>query len=861
MNKVILEISVDRNNDKWVYIAEQVLNIFHNTLEVEKKYFKKKIVSAPEFSFEIVNSNWILSFYFIIESHLRDVFENQIYAHYPNVEIREVKDHIEGKKDLYVWKLKESSYYIYPIKTYADFKEEIDPFSSITSALNKANSKNSSFIQVNFTPTPDYLWKDPNKIEVMTAKYPKFIKKFLLWKHYKILKSIFSPLWYLVSFIQLIATPAKKKDDKKAELDPVITKKLTWFWFESSICVWVESQDEMTAKVAVKEMVTALNFFSIAWQNSLVLSSFWKDEEMAIQKRKNAKNIIFNGAELAWLVHLPTLYVQTPWIKWITTKILEPPSNLPVLEANQEASPIWKTNFRWDSRWLPVDRARHVYIIWKTWMWKSVLLENMIYDDICKWRGVALIDPHWDLADTLVSNIPKNRTNDVILFDPSDYKFPIAFNMFENVPKEHRPLVMSWLVWIFKRMWADSWWPRLEHILRNCILTLLEVPDATIMSIPLILTNKSYRLKIVSKLEDYTIRRFWEQEFEVLEPKQMIEAVSPILNKVGQFLSNPLLRNVLGQPKNAFSLRWIMDNKKVLIINLSKWKIWDDSMALLGSMMVTKFQIDAMSRADVDESKRKDFYLYVDEFQNFATDSFATILAEARKYKLNLIVANQYISQMTDAVRWAVFWNVWSMLCFQVWPEDAPKLAESIWDNGTITSSDMMNIRKYDIYAKLLIEGMPSRVFSATTFPPIKTKADFDETRKEVVAKVSREKYARPVDFVEKKILDFNKKIIEDEKKFRIEEAAYKERMKEEKAKKKAEEFAASKQDVQPKSPEVTLDVKSEPNVINKVAENNTTSQQIKQQFAASEWQKDPNKPNWGNNKKKKFWKPNNKAR
>ncbi|MDD2566056.1 MAG: type IV secretion system DNA-binding domain-containing protein [Candidatus Gracilibacteria bacterium] len=795
MNKIILEISVDRNNDKGVYIAEQVLNIFHNTLEVEKKFFKKRVVASPEFSFEIVNNKGSLSFYFIIEEHLRDVFENQIYAHYPNVEIREVRDFLSNTGKIHYGNLKFLKDYIYPIKTYADFKEDIDPFSSITSALNKANTKNTSFIQVNFSPIPDFNWKNENVISILTSKYPKFFKKFLIGKEYKYLKYSLFPITLLFKFLSLIASPSNKSDAAKKELDPIIVKKLTGFGFSCSVNIAVESDNETVAKVGIKEMVTALNFFSIAGQNSLILDKIQIDDGF-LSKRKNEKKLILNGGELAGIVHLPTLYVQTPGINWITTKVLEPPQNIPIIDNNINVSPIGKTNFRGVSKKfgiLPVDRTRHVYIIGKTGMGKSVLLENMIYEDICKGRGVALIDPHGDLADTLVSNIPKNRTNDVILFDPSDYKYPIAFNMFENVSKEHRPLVMSGLVGIFKRMWADSWGPRLEYILRNCILTLLEIPDATLMSIPLILTNKSYRLKVVSKIEDVTMKRFWEQEFEVMEPKQMTEAISPILNKVGQFLSNPLLRNILAQPKNAFSLRWIMDNNKILIINLSKGKIGDDSMALLGSMMVTKFQIDAMSRADIAEDKRKDFYFYVDEFQNFATDSFAVILAEARKYKLNLIVANQYISQMSETVRNAVFGNVGTILSFQVGPDDAPKLAQAIGDDGTVSASDLLNLRKYDIYSKLLIEGMPSRVFSATTLPPVKT--DFDEQRKNVVAKVSREKYGKPIDFVEKKIMDFNVKIVADEKKFKKEEAEYKEKMKEEKAKKKNEEFIKKKEE------------------------------------------------------------------
>lgn len=279
----------------------------------------------------------------------------------------------------------------------------------------------------------------------------------------------------------------------------------------------------------------------------------------------------------------------------------------------------------------------------------------MIYSDIMSGRGVGLIDPHGDLADTILKNIPKSRTNDIVLFDPSDTEFPIAFNMLDNPRPELRPIVASGLVSIFKKMFAESWGPRLEYILRNTILTLLLVPDTTLISIPLILTHEAYRKKIVSKISDPILVQFWTQEFERMAPAQMSEAINPILNKVGQFLSSPILRNILGQPKNPFSLRWIMDNGKIFIVNLSKGKIGEDASALLGAMMVTKFQIEAMTRADIAEEQRRDFGLYVDEFQNFATDSFATILSEARKYKLSLTMANQYIAQMPEAVQGAVF--------------------------------------------------------------------------------------------------------------------------------------------------------------------------------------------------------------
>ena len=538
-----------------------------------------------------------------------------------------------------------------------------------------------------------------------------------------------------------------------------------------------------------------MTIFTIPGQNGFKITSAGPDTEKRLLNRAGRKNLVLSSAELAGLVHLPTVYVKTPGINWVTTKTLEPPPDLPLLKEHTDATPIGTTNFRGtrsEFGILPDDKRRHIYIIGKTGMGKSVLLENMIYSDIIAGRGVGLIDPHGDLADTILENIPKNRTNDVILFDPADYKHPIAFNMFDNVSREFKPIVASGVIGIFKKMFAESWGPRLEHILRNTIMTLLEVPDSTLMSIPLMLTHKSYRMKMLAKVQDPVLQKFWASEFEVLEQKQMTEAVSPILNKVGQFLSSPLLRNILGQPKNPFTLRWAMDNRKILIVNLSKGKIGEDSSALLGAMMVTKFQIEAMTRADIPEDARKDFYLYVDEFQNFATDSFATILSEARKYKLNLTVANQYIEQMSENVRGAVFGNVGSIMSFQVGYEDATKLAETMGEEDVISPTDFTNLKKYTIYSKLLINGMPSRVFSAGTFPPIRFKNEGQEQKKETVLRIVREKYAKPVEFVESKLKEISDKAGEDEKKLKEREIAFKEKIKEEKLAKKAAEKTAA---------------------------------------------------------------------
>jgi hypothetical protein len=340
----------------------------------------------------------------------------------------------------------------------------------------------------------------------------------------------------------------------------------------------------------------------------------------------------------------------------------------------------------------------------------------------------------------------------VILFSPSDVKFPVAFNLFENVSRELAPVVAGGFVNIFKRMFEDSWGPRLEYILRNTVLTLLEVPGSTMLDITKILTNKDYRVKISEKVKDTVLRKFWIEEFNAWTPKQMQEAVAPILNKVGQFLSSYMVRNMVAQPKNSFGLRWAMDKQKIVIMNLSKGLIGEDASNMLGAMLVTKFQIDAMSRADIAEKDRKDFYLYVDEFQNFATSSFATILSEARKYKLNLTMANQYIEQMSEEVRGAVFGNVGTLVTFQVGHEDAKVLAPALGNEELILPDDLMNLAKYQIYTKFLIDGMPSQVFSARTNPPVDVSDREKYQDKQKIIENSRQRYAKDQAKVEKTI-------------------------------------------------------------------------------------------------------------
>jgi CxxC-x17-CxxC domain-containing protein len=399
-----------------------------------------------------------------------------------------------------------------------------------------------------------------------------------------------------------------------------------------------------------------------------------------------------------------------------------------------------KTNFRNQEQVFGIktdDRRRHMYVIGKTGMGKTNLLENLAIQDIQKGHGIAFIDPHGDTAEKLIKAIPSHRINDVIYLNPSDQDFPIAFNVMEKVDPEFRHLVASGLVGVFKKIWADSWGPRLEYILRNAILALLEYPGSTLLGVTRILVDKPYRARVVEKITDPVVRSFWVDEFSLWSDRVLQEVISPIQNKVGQFLSSSLIRNIVGQSESSFDIRQVMDGQKILIINLSKGRIGEDNGALLGAMMITKIQLAAMARVDIPEDERKDFYLYVDEFQNFATESFANILSEARKYHLNLILANQYVTQIDEKVRDAIFGNAGTIISFRVGAMDAEFLEKEF--EPVFMMNDIINLAKYQIYLKLMIDGIAGDAFSATTLPPIKLE---DAGNDEKIIKSSRERYS-----------------------------------------------------------------------------------------------------------------------
>jgi CxxC-x17-CxxC domain-containing protein len=410
-----------------------------------------------------------------------------------------------------------------------------------------------------------------------------------------------------------------------------------------------------------------------------------------------------------------------------------------------------KTNFRGVERNFGIktdDRRRHMYIIGKTGMGKTTMIENLVISDIQAGKGLAVVDPHGDFAEKILNYIPSSRVNDVVYFNPADADHPIAFNIMEQVDSRYRHLIASGLIGVFKKIWADSWGPRLEYLLRNAILGLLEYPGSTILAVPRMLVDEDYREKVIKKITDPVVKAFWNDEFKMYHKQFMVDAISPIQNKVGQFLSTSLIRNIISQTHSTINIREIMDDGRILILNLSKGRIGEDASALLGAMMITKIQLAAMERVDIPEEERRDFYLYVDEFQNFATESFADILSEARKYRLNLIIAHQYITQMEEKVRDAVFGNVGTIVAFRVGAADAEFLEKEF--EPAVMMNDLVNLPKYNIYLKLMIDGISSNAFSSTGLEPFSTVASCGLQEK--VIKISRERYARNREEIEEKI-------------------------------------------------------------------------------------------------------------
>ncbi len=715
----LLLLQVPRTNDKKELSAEQMFASLHGLLSSQKQstgFFNE--TSGEAISFEIAVINKRIGFYVWVPDYLKSYVEEQIYAQYPSVTVTEVQDraHESTSNHSYVLasELKMTGHSALPIKTFQNF--EVDPLAAITATLAKFKDDEEAWIQLVIRPAGRNWHKD-------SEKYVSSIRGN---------KSSASPL----DLINKILYPSANSSESSGKIsDSQQTRaagaegKAQKLAFEAVLRIMYKGNGTMQdAKLRLQSIIASYKQFNTTYLNSLDQGKISTSEADIIKFRQRAiskKSLIFNIEEVATLFHLPHTSVETPYILWALSQTAEPPASLPIVSNthNPAISPIATTNFRGHNTMFGLprfDRSRHMYIIGQTGVGKSGLLELMTISDIYSPYGFALIDPHGDYAQDTLARIPKERIKDVVYFNPADMEFPIAFNPMEVQDKKLKTHTCSELIGVLTRMF-DSWGPRLEYILRYSILALLDYPDSTMLDMTRILTDSQFRAKVIKHIEDPVVKNFWTVEFSSWNSKFASEAVAPVLNKVGAFTANPLVRNIIGQKKSSFNIRQIMDENKILIVNLSRGLVGEDNAALLGSLLVTKIQLAAMSRADVPASQRTPFYLYVDEFQNFATDSFATILSEARKYGLNLTVANQYIAQMLPQVKDAIFGNVGSIVAFRTSADDARTMQK--YFEPKFTEYDLVHMHNRHFVINMTIEGEKVPAFSAITLnlPNIET--------------------------------------------------------------------------------------------------------------------------------------------
>jgi len=698
--------------------AEAATQIFSALLPNYYGLFKRLMKKPRVVSFEIYMLSQTIYFYIAVPREHVTFVTSLLASSYPRSAVLETTDPMEvltQAKHKEIGELVLTSYYYYPIKTYKDFSE-VDPLSSLIGFLAKQDNDVNIGIQLLVTPA-SFPWQS----QAIAATQPK---------------------------VNADGTTAK---EASAPSGPVSQK--TQFQGGKAVIRIIAASDTQSPLALLQNVAGTFGSFASGEGNSFKLkrpimnhNGLYKRTEERRVKLLERRNQILNAQELATLWH-PTgkLLSGIKNISWGKTLAGEPPENLPTAlnvteEEKKTINFFAATEFKNQETIFgikDIDRRKHVYIMGKTGAGKSTLIANMAIDDIRKDRGIGIIDPHGDLCETILDYIPKRRLNDVVYLEPFDTERPFSLNVLEIKNRQHKDLIASGIVSIFSKIYADSWGPRLEYILRNTIFSLLEIPNATLIDALRILSEKEYRNRVVPQITDPVIRNFWDNEFDKMTDKLRVEAISPIQNKVGQFVSSKMIRNIIGNPKSTIDLEEIMNGKKILLLNLSQGKLGEDNAALLGAMIITQIQLAAMNRAFMKEEDRKDFFLYVDEFQNFATSSFIKILSEARKYRLAITLANQYIDQLDESIQKSIFGNAGTLISFVTGAGDAALLQQEY--AGIYTQNDLVSLGKHEIVLKLSIDGMSSMPFPAKTLPLPNLKND----NREAIIRLSKERYGR----------------------------------------------------------------------------------------------------------------------
>lgn len=726
---ILLSIEVPKNNEQGPVAAGMMFSALHGLLKGEE--------IAPTSSFEIVATSEGIRFYAFVSNSFSKYLKSQIYAQYPTAEIREVADYSKNVPSTGLFftgtEIKLTKAYYYPIKTFPDF--EVDPLAAITSAVGSLSEREQGWLQIIYKPIPD-VWQKTGYDFVKTVReglpppktnIPIETAKNAVVEVLGLLASI--PISILTGGAQTPAVPVpvplktapRLGAGQDAELKAIETK-LQKLGFEVGIRIMGVGPSANASQTNLDNLVASLKQFSTAYLNSFAKAespktgSQYLDDYRIRAKTHDENTFVLNTEELASVFHLPSISVSTPSIAYIKAKKSEPPLDLPI---NVEPL-IGQVAFRDQNVKFGIkkdDRRRHMYMIGTTGAGKTTLMRNMILQDIKNGEGVAVLDPHGDFYDYVLDRIPDNRLSDVVVLDPSDTQYPVAINMLELLDPAQKPLVASALVDVFKTRFAFSWGPRMEHLLRNTFLTLLEVPNTTLLSVIRMVTDRNYRKYITHSLNDPILIAFWDNEFEQISRNERMatEAIAPLQNRIGPFLSTPMIRNIIGQAKSTIKFNEIIDSGKILLVNLSKGKIGDDISNILGGMLISRLWFAALNRASIFEENRRDFFVYADEFQNFATITFATILSEARKFRLGLILGHQYISQLPIEVRDAIFGNVGTIISFRIGQQDAFTMAKEF--KPIFEDADFTNMERFQIYLKLMIDLTQSRPFSARTLP------------------------------------------------------------------------------------------------------------------------------------------------